>query len=203
MQDKKSRGSKPSSVLGGHLSRPDGPAASSPQRLLSTFGLGEPPSLSAGSEIAAGRIALFTRLDRRQDAPVAWSLLLSRARGRVPIWTVGAVATPPRLDTGHPALCSSDFPLAPGGTSDHPSPLSWCFQASPRPKAEARLSTNRPRLRRGRCDSAEGETRTPMGYCPLRPERSASAISPLRPGADHRTRTDDLLFTKQLLYQLS
>ena len=66
MQDKKSRGSKPSSVLGGHLSRPDGPAASSPQRLLSTFGLGEPPSLSAGSEIAAGRIALFTRLDRRQ-----------------------------------------------------------------------------------------------------------------------------------------
>ena len=35
-------------------------AASSPSRLLSTSDLGEPPSLSVDSEIAAGRITLFT-----------------------------------------------------------------------------------------------------------------------------------------------
>ena len=71
-----------------------------------------------------------------------------------------------------------------------------------------------------------------MGNCPLRPERSASAISPLRPGgaegirtpylntasvalyqlsyspegrrrAHGRDRTDDLILTKNVLYRLS
>ena len=61
---------------------------------------------AADSEIAAGRIALFTLIAQ------AWSLLLSRAR-RVPIWTVNGRFRPlPRLSPGTLALCSPDFPLA-------------------------------------------------------------------------------------------
>ena len=48
-------------------------ATSSPSWLLSTFDLGEPPSLSVVSEIAAGRIALFTPL---LFTEWVWSLLL-------------------------------------------------------------------------------------------------------------------------------
>jgi hypothetical protein len=69
--------------------------------------------LAAESEIAAGRIALFTLL--RQ----VWSLLLSRAR-RVPIWTVSGRCRPlPRLSPGTLALCSPDFPLTRMRASDH------------------------------------------------------------------------------------
>ena len=54
--------SKPSSVLDDHLSQvPRDLGAALPRRRLSTFArLGESPSCAGGSEIAAGRIALFT-----------------------------------------------------------------------------------------------------------------------------------------------
>ena len=54
--------SKPSSVLDDHLSRvPKDPGTASLRCRLSTFArLGEPPTCAGGSEIAAGRIALFT-----------------------------------------------------------------------------------------------------------------------------------------------
>src|SRR5687767_13279664 len=66
--------------------------------------------LAARSEIAAGRIALFS-----QPNPLGrleWFLLLSWHA--TPIWTVNAHRLAlPRLSPGTLALCSSDFPLAP------------------------------------------------------------------------------------------
>src|ERR687894_984095 len=64
--------------------------------------------LAADSEIAAGRIALFTPVNRY------WSLLLSRGlpRANLDCRRAGSRA-PPRLSPGTRALCSSDFPLAP------------------------------------------------------------------------------------------
>lgn len=62
------------------------------------------------SEIAAGRIALFS--PNRIEPAWEWFLLLSRRS--VPIWTVNAdESTLPWLSPGTLALCSSDFPLAP------------------------------------------------------------------------------------------
>ncbi len=64
--------------------------------------------LAADSEIAAGRIALFTPVNRY------WSLLLSRGLPRANLDCRRAVPrAPPRLSPGTRALCSSDFPLAP------------------------------------------------------------------------------------------
>src|SRR5215218_9912936 len=64
--------------------------------------------LAADSEIAAGRIALFTPVNRY------WSLLLSRGMPRANLDCRRAVSrAPPRLSPGTRALCSSDFPLAP------------------------------------------------------------------------------------------
>src|SRR5687767_6826854 len=64
--------------------------------------------LAADSEIAAGRIALFTPVNRY------WSLLLSRGLPRANLDCRRAVSrAPPRLSPGTRALCSSDFPLAP------------------------------------------------------------------------------------------
>ena len=64
--------------------------------------------LAADSEIAAGRIALFTPVNRY------WSLLLSRGLPRANLDCRRPVSrAPPRLSPGTRALCSSDFPLAP------------------------------------------------------------------------------------------
>ena len=64
--------------------------------------------LAADSEIAAGRIALFTPVNRY------WSLLLSRGLPHANLDCRRAVSrAPPRLSPGTRALCSSDFPLAP------------------------------------------------------------------------------------------
>ncbi len=43
----------------------------------------------------------------------------------------------------------------------------------------------------------------PQNKNPLTPENQRNYISDKASRATHRTRTDDLLFTKQLLYQLS
>jgi hypothetical protein len=66
--------------------------------------------LAADSEIAAGRIALFTPAVPHRH----WSLLLSRGKPRANLDCRRTVTrTPPRLSPGTHALCSSDFPLAP------------------------------------------------------------------------------------------
>ena len=144
--------------------------------------------LAAGSEIAAGRIALFSRA-----AETAWNgFCCSRVRKRANL-DCRRPKAPPWLSPGTLALCSSDFPLDPERSSDRPS------------------------LTLRSVVKVSNETQVPKGrlelpwIAPLRPERSASAISPLRHdapdgsdwGADPGTRTPDLLFTKQLLYQLS
>ena len=100
--------SKPSSVPDGHLSRPQ---RDRPRRHLrggSRLPASASNLLAADSEIAAGRIALFTPVNRY------WSLLLSRGRPRANLDCRRAVSrAPPRLSPGTLALCSSDFPLAP------------------------------------------------------------------------------------------
>ena len=100
--------SKPSSVPDGHLSR--SPRDRPRRRLRGGSRLPASASnlLAADSEIAAGRIALFTPVNRY------WSLLLSRGGPRADVDCRRPVAqTPPRLSPGTLALCSSDFPLAP------------------------------------------------------------------------------------------
>lgn len=74
--------------------------------------------LTADSEIAAGRIALFTPAGTCRPALVTVALALARACADC---QRGSAALP-RLSPGTLALCSSDFPLTgarPG--SDHPS----------------------------------------------------------------------------------
>ena len=115
--------------------------------------------LAAGSEIAAGRIALFSRA-----AETAWNgFCCSRVRKRANL-DCRRPKAPPWLSPGTLALCSSDFPLDPERSSDRPS------------------------LTLRSVVKVSNETRVPKGrlelpwIAPLRPERSASAISPLRHG---------------------
>lgn len=83
--------------------------------------------LAADSEIAAGRIALFTPVNRY------WSLLLSRGTPRANLDCRRAVSrAPPRLSPGTRALCSSDFPLAPKRQRPSlPTPRLGCQCAEP------------------------------------------------------------------------
>ena len=72
--------------------------------------------LAADSEIAAGRIALFTPVNR-------FGLCCSRAARRAPIWTVDA-RFPARLPGFHraPVLCAARTFLWRQNASDHPCP---------------------------------------------------------------------------------
>ena len=74
--------------------------------------------LAADSEIAAGRIALFTPAVTRR-----FGLCCSRAAGRAPIWTVDA-RSPARLPGFHraPVLCAARTFLWRRNASDHPCP---------------------------------------------------------------------------------
>ena len=74
--------------------------------------------LAADSEIAAGRIALFTPAVARR-----FSLCCSRAASRAPIWTVDA-RSPARLPGFHraPVLCAARTFLWRRNASDHPCP---------------------------------------------------------------------------------
>ena len=82
--------------------------------------------LAADSEIAAGRIALFTPAVTRR-----FGLCCSRAARRAPIWTVDA-RSPARLPGFHraPVLCAARTFLWHFRASDHPCPpilrLSMC-----------------------------------------------------------------------------
>src|SRR5918993_1053527 len=95
--------SKPSSVPDGHLSRPQ--QRDRPRRRLrggSRLPASASNLLAADSEIAAGRIALFTPAVARR-----FGLCCSRAARRAPIWTVDARETA-RLPGFHraPMLCA-------------------------------------------------------------------------------------------------
>jgi hypothetical protein len=108
--------SKPSSVPDGHLSRPH---RDRPRRHLrggSRLPASASNLLAADSEIAAGRIALFTPVNR-------FGLCCSRAAGRAPIWTVDAWS-PARLPGFHraPMLCAARTFLWRQNASDHPCP---------------------------------------------------------------------------------
>ncbi len=74
--------------------------------------------LAADSEIAAGRIALFTPAVARRSG-----LCCSRAARRAPIWTVDA-RSPARLPGFHraPTLCAARTFLWRRNASDHPCP---------------------------------------------------------------------------------
>ena len=74
--------------------------------------------LAADSEIAAGRIALFTPAVARR-----FGLCCSRAACRAPIWTVDA-RSPARLPGFHraPVLCAARTFLWRRNASDHPCP---------------------------------------------------------------------------------
>lgn len=74
--------------------------------------------LAADSEIAAGRIALFTPAVARRSG-----LCCSRAVARAPIWTVDA-RLPARLPGFHraPSLCAARTFLWRQSASDHPCP---------------------------------------------------------------------------------
>jgi hypothetical protein len=70
---------------------------------------------AARSEIAAGRIALFTPapIDRPEPAMVSVALTPAGNPASAPIWTVSVHRTTlPRVSPGTLALRSSDFPLA-------------------------------------------------------------------------------------------
>src|SRR5918993_2774105 len=111
--------SKPSSVPDGHLSRPQ--QRDRPRRRLrggSRLPASASNLLAADSEIAAGRIALFTPAVTRR-----FGLCCSRAVSRAPIWTVDA-RSPARLPGFHraPTLCAARTFLWRQNASDHPCP---------------------------------------------------------------------------------
>jgi hypothetical protein len=60
--------------------------------------------MTADSEIAAGRIALFSRSLRRGETE--WLLLLSHGRNHAPIWTVDGLRRLPGFHQA-PSLCAA------------------------------------------------------------------------------------------------
>src|SRR5215212_4655931 len=117
--------------------------------------------LAADSEIAAGRIALFTPVNRY------WSLLLSRGLPRASLDCRRAVSrAPPRLSPGTRALCSSDFPLAPKRQRPSlPTPCLGCQRAAASPWMSG-------------CEGVEvsGDTLTPSPCHPETRSPSESAV---------------------------
>src|SRR5215217_3498371 len=132
--------------------------------------------LAADSEIAAGRIALFTPAVARRSG-----LCCSRAARRAPIWTVDA-RSPARLPGFHraPVLCAARTFLWRRNASDHPCPphASGCQCAgltrvigagnqvvgrilAPLPQTQHLLPDWSPRCRRGDLNSHEVTLTTP------------------------------------------
>ena len=132
--------------------------------------------LAADSEIAAGRIALFTPAVARR-----FGLCCSRAARRAPIWTVDA-RSPARLPGFHraPVLCAARTFLWRRNASDHPCPphasvvnvpdslevVGDGYQVmgrilDPVPKTQHLLPNWSPRCRRGDLNSHEVTLTTP------------------------------------------
>ena len=193
----------------GHLSRPrrTGPRE---RGRLSTSDLGEQPDSGhvgdcCGEDCPFQPASLLARPE--------WLLLLSPRSPVAPVWTVDAGNRASPAFTGHPRSVQLGLSSAAANDdSDHPlapEPIRLSTRGGrPRPLTSGRRAPGR----KGVVPSAtvpKGRLELPR-VSSLRPERSASAISPLRHGAGQRprgadlgTRTPDLLFTKQLLYRLS
>ena len=82
--------------------------------------------ITAGSEIAAGRIALFTRGRPTSTVAPRFGLCCSHTENRVPIWTVDARRRLPGFHRA-PSLDAAQTFLWPWA-SDHPSSLPLTFQ---------------------------------------------------------------------------
>ena len=162
--------------------------------------------IAAGSEIAAGRIALFTPAGVATGGHL--SLLLSSTV------TVNANLDCQRVlhvspaFTGHPCSVQLGLSSRPKA-SDHP----FSLQARQLSKCEPAMTASRSvviSLAKPPTEMVpKGRFELPRGYphyalnvarLPVPPLRLATTIPN---GADLRTRTPDLLFTKQLLYRLS
>ena len=153
--------SKPSSVLDGHLSRPC--SGRSLRRLGDCSRLPASASnlITADSEIAAGRITLFTPHNSHRRR--RFGLCCSHAVTRAPIWTVDVYDASPAF-TGHP--CSMRLGLSSAlqmETSDHPSAHTLSCQ-------RADLS-NSPALARVVNDTANEFATMPCG-----PDLAVSAV---------------------------
>jgi hypothetical protein len=186
-----------------------GPVGDRPRRRL-RGGSRLPASAShlvtADSEIAAGRIALFT------PARAGPGLCCSRAVARAPIWTVDA-RSPRRLPGFHraPSLCAARTFLWRRGASDHPCPprssvvkvldasgwwgvgdgTNWTFQhLSPLTHDGSAVPKGRFELPRGYPHYALNVARLPVP--PLRPlfvrhRRGRPLDSNQKPAADQTT----------------
>ncbi len=157
--------SKPSSVLDGHLSRPQkGPATSSPSWRLSTSGLGEQPASGRFGD-CCGEDCPF-----HPGKPVLVSVALARSPARQSgLSTHGPPRASPAF-TGHP--CSVQLGLSSGAETPatilaHPMPrLSMCGILGARarrcgtPPHMFRMSED-PRCRRGDLNSHEVTLTTP------------------------------------------
>ena len=175
------QGSKPGSVPDGHLSRPlAGPAASSPPRLLSTSGLGEPPRNGRFGD-CCGEDCPF---HPGGEPPVLVAVALARSPARR-FWTVDAEA-PPRLSPGTLALCSPDFPLTPRVSDRPPCPRPRCKGTRPRPfRLASETGSDRTLVPKGRFE-------LPRGYPHYALNVARLPVSPLRPvGAVPRSRPRD------------
>ena len=131
--------------------------------------------VAAESEIAAGRIALFT-LPKQ-----VWSLLLSRGEPRANL-DCRRPEAPPRLSPGTHALCSSDFPLA-HRQRPSPRPLDALFTC------KRAKRTRRPLGSAGRYRVhmvPKGRFELPRGYPHYALNVARLPIPPLRPVACHR-----------------
>src|SRR5215213_6241549 len=113
--------------------------------------------LAADSEIAAGRIALFTPVNR-------FGLCCSRAVSHAPIWTVDA-RSPARLPGFHraPVLCAARTFLWRRNASDHPCP----------PYASV---VNVRELRGRRGEGCRGDRGLRLPRHPATPPSSSSAV---------------------------
>jgi hypothetical protein len=195
---------------------PKGPATSSPSWRLSTSGLGEQP--------ASGRFGDCCG----EDCPFHPGCpgLVSVALARLPARRSGlsTAGCPARLPGFHqaPLLCAARTFLWRLHASDHPCPPQSsvvnvrtgvsgrqgvkvaggyipCHPVTPRPSHPRLVPKGRFELPRGYPHYALNVARLPVP--PLRQVDDVPAGCGT--GADLRTRTGDLLFTKQLLYQLS
>ena len=139
--------------------------------------------LAAESEIAAGRIALFTPCGE-PPALVSVALAPPGEPDHAPIWTVDATpmgAAPPRLSPGTLALRSSDFPLAPKGQrpSSLPHPRLVTYHAARRSRAAVAVAGAASGA--GRTVVPKGRFELPRAFAHYALNVARLPVPPLRP----------------------
>lgn len=118
LDDGNRRECKPSSVRDGHLSRPQSGRSRRRLRDCSRLPASASNLIAADSEIAAGRIALFSPPPEGGGFGLCCS---HRPEGPCRSGLSTRSLAPPWLSPGTHALCSSDFPLARNGPATiHP-----------------------------------------------------------------------------------